>query len=191
MGMDSRGKILKILINNDFFNDPDEIRKLALECDYDSSKEDWETKWKRNCVGERTNKLNLDEINNQIIKIVTTFYDFDISDCIGYQSHFHIQHSQNSNVEYFEHIKLHRDSLHKNGYAGLIYLTPNAPKDGGTLIVDGANAKFINIDNVYNRLVCYPSFLIHGINKIFGDCRSNGRLTLVFFFRSDKIMEHR
>ena len=69
MGMDSRGKILKILINNDFFNDPDEIRKLALECDYDSSKEDWETKWKRNWVGERTNKLNLDEINNQIIKI--------------------------------------------------------------------------------------------------------------------------
>ena len=47
----------------------DEIRKLALECDYDSSKEDWETKWKRNWVGERTNKLNLDEINNQIINL--------------------------------------------------------------------------------------------------------------------------
>ena len=191
MGMGSGGKILKILMNNDFFNDPDEIRKLALEYDYESSKDTWHTKWKRNWFGERTKKLDIDEINNQIIKIVTTFYNFDISQCSGYQSHFHLQHSQNSNVEYLDHIKLHRDSLHKNGYAGLIYLTPNAPKDGGTLIVDGENAKFINIDNVYNRLVCYPSFLIHGINKLFGDCRSNGRLTLVFFFHGNQLLEHR
>ena len=188
MGMASRGKILKILINNDFFNDPDEIRNLALGYDYESSKDTWHTQWKKNWIGERTKKLDIDEINK---KTVTTFYNFDMSDCIKYQSHFHILHSHNSNVEYLDHIKLHRDSKHKNSYAGLIYLTPNAPKDSGTLIVDGENAKVINIDNLYNRLICYPSFLIHGTNDLFGDCRSNGRLTLVFFFHSNQLLEYR
>lgn len=96
-------------------------------------------------------------------------------------------------------------------YAGLIYLTPNAPYDSGTRMaaykknrvrhcsdprimdcfnqitfLDGTLYEDVDIvGNVYNRLVIYDGGLIHAAYQYFGDCLDNCRLWHMFFFDAE------
>jgi hypothetical protein len=90
-------------------------------------------------------------------------------------------------------------------WAGILYLTPNAPLEAGTGIFrhkltqtfTGPN---LNIDakdetqwelitmigNVYNRLVLYNGKMFHrSLISGFGNSKETGRLTQVFFFNID------
>ena len=58
---------------------------------------------------------------------------------------------------------------------------PNPPKGTGTSILDGENNKIIQVENVYNRLVCYPGTSIHAPTNLFGDTMKDGRMTFTFF----------
>lgn len=92
-------------------------------------------------------------------------------------------------------------------WAGILYLTPNAPVDAGTgifrhkptQIYTGPNPTIdakdeeqweliTTIGNVYNRLVLYNGKMFHrSLVSGFGDSKETGRLTQVFFFNtSDK-----
>lgn len=90
-------------------------------------------------------------------------------------------------------------------WAGVLYLTPNAPIEAGTAIYrhkqtgiykGPSNASNDNIDdwemitmigNVYNRLVIYKGDLYHrSILPGFGSSIETARMTQVFFFNTDK-----
>lgn len=104
-------------------------------------------------------------------------------------------------------IPYHSDS---QSYAGVLFLTPNAPLESGTsffkgkrsglrrrskdtdlmALTFGADAEFdrslwIEVDrvaNIYNRLILFDAHLAHGASAYFGDSLINGRLFQNFFF---------
>ena len=85
-------------------------------------------------------------------------------------------------------------------WASVLYLTPNAPIESGTLLFKADNESMMKIrseekqqvdidiiagiSNVYNRLVVFRGKDIPHRSNVagFGDCLENGRLTQVFFF---------
>ena len=100
-----------------------------------------------------------------------------------------------------------------NNWAGVIYLTPDAPLRSGTAfykLYDGTtckkdmeildNKKDIDIcsqdltkwaevdkvGNVFNRLILFNSNRFHMSMDYFGDTKENGRLFQVFFFSTEK-----
>ena len=106
---------------------------------------------------------------------------------------------------------IHNDGW--NNWAGVLYLTPNAPVNSGTGIyrfkdgtrnVDEAeargNIKIIDensqdytkwelvdkVGNVFNRLVLFNSNQYHASMDYFGTNKENGRLFQVFFFSTEK-----
>jgi len=100
---------------------------------------------------------------------------------------------------------------HSDGqtYAGVIFLTPNAPGSAGTQFfrskdgirkTDDSNysdvfkggyydsTRFEKMDvvgNVYNRLVLFDAKLIHAADTYFGKEKEDGRLIQLFFFDLD------
>jgi len=75
---------------------------------------------------------------------------------------------------------IHKDDTE---WAGVLYLTPDAPIDSGTGIFNQDKELITMIGNVYNRLVLYRGNLLHrSIVSGFGDSVYNGRLTQVLFF---------
>ena len=80
-------------------------------------------------------------------------------------------------------------------WSGVLYLTPNAPIDSGTILFkegtkpdpdkDDYNSLLTDtVGNVYNRLILFRGKLLpHRSNKTgFGDCLENGRLSQHLFF---------
>ena len=69
--------------------------------------------------------------------------------------------------------------------AGLVYLTPDAPLDGGTLFYrENGPGDFEVTDvvsNQYNRLVLFDTQIPHKSNRYFGQGKADGRLTMPFF----------
>jgi len=79
--------------------------------------------------------------------------------------------------------------IHKDDcdWAGVLYLTPNAPINSGTGIFDCNDNLVTMVGNLYNRMVFYRGDLYHrSIVPGFGDCMDNGRLTQVLFFDEEK-----
>ena len=72
-------------------------------------------------------------------------------------------------------------------WAGVLYLTPNAPQEAGTgIFTEPRPGEFELQDaiaNKYNRLVLYRGDLLHrSLLSGFGNSVETGRLTQVFFF---------
>jgi hypothetical protein len=94
-------------------------------------------------------------------------------------------------------------------YAGIIFLTPDAPPQCGTSFfrskktqdrvvpvshpnfqqvfqggfLDSTNFDLIDkVGNVYNRLVIFHGHMIHSASEYFGQSKENGRLFQIFFF---------
>jgi hypothetical protein len=75
-------------------------------------------------------------------------------------------------------------------WAGVLYLTPNAPQEAGTgIFTETKPGEFELQDaiaNKYNRLVLYRGDLLHrSLLSGFGNSVETGRLTQVFFFDID------
>jgi len=99
-------------------------------------------------------------------------------------------------------------------YAGIIYLTPDAPPDTGTTFfrskvtknkkVDGDyndvfktgvldSTQFEVVDvvgNVYNRLILFDAQMIHAASEYFGNTLETGRLFQIFFFDLGEPTDH-
>jgi hypothetical protein len=91
-------------------------------------------------------------------------------------------------------------------WAGVCYLTPDAPLSGGTGIYrhkatgeyrrttedqhegyDYTKWELVDrVGNKYNRLVIYRGDLFHASLDYFGDNLQNGRLFQTFFFNTEK-----
>lgn len=181
---------LNLIIVDDFYNDPDKIRSIALSSDFSG---------RGNYPGRRTQPYLNDEITRAIPELIgesILAWDEDIA---------------NGSFQYTtcrDRTWIHAD-LH-NSWAGVLYLTPNAPSSGGTGFYKHVQTGFCyypetedlreqcdrdsqdytrwerldNVANVYNRLILFNAKRFHASQDYFGHDVSDGRLFQTFFFNT-------
>ena len=178
---------------DNFYKDPDSVRKFALEQDYQIN-EDGEQGY----IGRRTKQQFLfpglkEEFERIVGHKITRWED----------------HGMNGRFQYAkagEPLVYHCDD---QTWAGMIYLTPGAPYQCGTTTYalkgtdirhkshpeiyrcfhpDSRNfdkTPFETVDvfgNVYNRLVIFNARYLHSASEYFGFNQENSRLWHMFFF---------
>jgi hypothetical protein len=184
-----------VIITDDFYTNPLEVRQFALGQEF---------KVRGNYPGARTEPMVNDSIRDTIQALVLnaggriTSFPND-----GYNGSFQITYA-------WEKSWIHADSF--NTWAGICYLTPNAPLTGGTATyrhkptgayfstelndeqakdadADGSDVtKWETVDtfgNVFNRLVLYRGKAYHMSRDYFGRTLENCRLFQVFFFDTE------
>ena len=176
-----------IIVVDDVYDNVEEVREFALSQAFDQF---------GNYPGARTaNFLNegiQELIQFEIGEMVVDWHPMQYSGC------FQIT-TADSHKSW-----IHHDA--DNNWAGVIYLTPNAPITGGTgffkskidgsLVSTGQNFsrddvndmskwdKVVEVGNIYNRLVLFRGNQWHTSLEYFGDSLETGRLTQVFFFNT-------
>ena len=115
--------MIPITIIDNFFETPELIRNFALSCNFE--------KTEANYPGLRTkliNDLNLELFNLFIRKIYNIFFNETDKINIFCDSHFQLIDNK------YEKGWFHIDNISEWHIAGVIYLNPNAPLNGGTII---------------------------------------------------------
>ena len=174
---------MNLLIKDNFFTNPDVLRRMALDCNYiDSEKVKVDVGWR----GYRTDEFDVVD-NEHLITASEKVRQAVCKHCKleGYSisSHFHLSHiGTKKTLEDFENKKYHFD---QSEYAGIVYLKPSPPRGTGTSILDGAKNSIRTIRNRYNRLLAYPAHHIHAPTNLFGEDFYTGRMTLTFFMSKD------
>ena len=173
---------------DNFYDEPDKVRELALNQTFEFHP--------NNHKGKRTEKVFLfdglketfESILNQKIK---NWNNYPVNGCFqicigGDQLVYHVDLQE---------------------YAGIIFLTPDAPPSSGTSFYRSKYTKktkvgskgdeivfkngFLDctefelvdtVGNVYNRLVLFDAQMIHAASTYFGNNLENGRLFQMFFF---------
>lgn len=186
-------KMPGVWIVDDFYVDPDAVRNFALSQEYEVSHNG-----EYGYIGRRTAKQFLfPTLKGEFEKI------------IGRKITRWEEHGMNGRFQYCiagEPLVYHCDN---QSWAGMLYLTPNAPYQSGTATYalkgtdirhvshpkimacfdpesrnfDGT--KFETVDlfgNVYNRLVIFNAGYLHSARDYFGFNQNNGRLWQMFFF---------
>lgn len=175
---------LNLVIAENFYDDPDSVRAMALNLPFDV---------KGNYPGARTAPMLNDSIKNAISHLVTAAGPVINwhEDC-GYTGSFQL-------CTAYDRTWIHADSF--NTWAGVCYLTPNAPVSGGTSLYRHkatGNREKIDTDyesydytkwdevdrigNIYNRIILYRGNLFHASVDYFGSTFEDGRLFQTFFF---------
>ena len=177
---------LNTLIIDDFLDDPDQIRNLVID-----SKVPFEKTGEVPHPGKRTVPTSDPDYKNMIVAKLHEVLPFKIK--------------MRPNFSFSYQLCLSHDEtwvhLDPSDWTGVLYLTPNAPIESGTLFFkedvelvkrlrapEGFGNMGVDlistVGNVYNRLVLWRgSEIPHRSNMTgFGDCLENGRLTQVFFF---------
>lgn len=174
-----------VIITDDFYSNPDSVRDFALKQDFAV---------RGNFPGNRTDTFLTDDVKVTVQNIVHVAAG-EVTDWHahpGLTGCFEIATALNRSW-------IHTD--HHNTWAGVCYLTPDAPHTGGTGLfrhkASGATmshelaeyesqdmTKWDLVDvigNKYNRLVMYRSDLFHTSLDYFGSDLHNGRLFQLFF----------
>lgn len=198
--------MIDILVKDDYFENPDEIREIALSYKnyrIDNGNDGPGSGWR----GQRTlpfRKLKDQHCAccNQLITSYTPTDEFIIKEskkifdiCDEYFK-FTEKCSEEMTITSFFHIttketrkaypdwqnRFHKDQ--NSPVAGVVYLNPEAPLNAGTTILDSDRNQFVNVENKYNRLVAYDGFRVHALSDVFGDSKETGRMTLTFFIHT-------
>jgi hypothetical protein len=182
-----------ILIKDNFFTNPDEIRNKALSVDYkeprkvfysltnNNEKLDFVEGWR----GFRCEiKSEENSIKQNILNLIISHYKLKGKYNIDLYYHYTLEKTKETCFPSFDSYKYHTDI---DLYAGVVYLYPNPPQNSGTTIF--YNGKKKHIENIFNRLICYPCNLLHGPTDLFGVDIFTGRLTLTFFISVDSNMQ--
>jgi hypothetical protein len=198
-----RNPSCSLIIIDNFYTNPYETRNFILTQEFSV---------KGNYPGLRTQSFANMELKNAIQKYVEPFS--------GKITHFLIPQENSDNTEIYNgsfQIATSRDRswVHIDGYnnwAGVLYLTPDAPVTSGTSFYrfhDGTSCerdmnilknkdqidmysqdltKWIKVDtvgNVFNRLILFNSKLFHMSMDYFGVNKEDSRLFQVFFFSTE------
>ena len=162
-----------IVIDN-FLENPDRIREDGLELDY--------TKAQPNSLGWKGFRC-----------LCTNMVDLELNELIQNKLNELDEKFVGSQLRCFFHYTLNEDmssTVHTDGifdYAGVLYLTPNPPSNSGTVFYNDNKEEIDYVDNVYNRLIIYPSNIPHRIKESFGDNINNGRLVYTVFLSVNKL----
>ena len=164
-----------------FFINPDKVRKKVLDLKYQQPTK--HNNWhgiRADLTYRVIGGVDLEQkIYEEILNVMpdVTYFEMDIF--------FHILP---------EYVRTHfKDSLFENStkhydnsfctFAGVIYLTPNPPKNSGTSFFDDDGNKIEEAENIYNTMILYPANILHGPTNPFGDTMENSRLTITFFLK--------
>jgi hypothetical protein len=176
------------MIIDDFYRDPDYVRKFALQQEFSVA---------GNFPGKRTRSFFTEDVKSAIEhymhfagKITNTYENS------GYTGAFQLATAM-------DRTWIHSDPY--NMWAGVCYLTPDAPASSGTGLyrhkATGHHRRidtdydsydytkwdlFDRIGNKYNRLIIYRGDLFHASLDYFGNSLENGRLFQTFFFDTEK-----
>lgn len=178
---------LELMIIDNFYTNPDSVRNFALAQPFDVT---------GNYPGKRTTPYLPQDVKDAIqywmnpVGEITDWFEGQ-----GYTGAFQIATAS-------DRTWIHAD--HYNQWAGVCYLTPDAPYTGGTgLYRHKETGEFSRIDdnhegydytkwdlfdrigNKYNRLILYRGDLFHASLDYFGDSLQNGRLFQTFFFNTN------
>lgn len=181
-----------MIVVDNFYGNVDGVRSFALSQPFDV---------RGNYPGARTKTFINEDVKNAIKGVVwsagggvTNWFEQD-----GLTGSFQIAVAQ-------DRTWIHADNF--NTWAGVCYLTPNAPHTAGTGLFRhretgrtrplGRDDKTVyegydytkwdmydRVGNVYNRLILYRGDLFHASLDYFGDNLHNGRLFQVFFFNTE------
>lgn len=182
---------LELMIIDNFYINPDNVRAFALSQDFNIT---------GNFPGVRTKPYLPDDVKQAIQLCVKNLAGnvtnwFDGTEHQGYSGAFQLT---TANDRTWIHADYYSD------WAGVCYLTPNAPTSGGTGLyrhkTTGEYKKVNNdhngydyttwelvdvVGNKYNRLVLYRGNSFHASLDYFGDNAQNGRLFQTFFFNTE------
>lgn len=197
----------KIIIVDDFYPDPDTIRKYALNAEY-------EKRDGKNWPGrDSINEFHINGLTDQISSIVGEPL---ITKSCNKCSYFRISKENEYGTQ-----DIHFDPNPSLIWAGVCYLTPIENLQGGTKFwrhteygweqspsleegtkrgisnvqemkkffeTDGKDhTKWTEVMNVpfrYNRLILFRPWLFHSNGELFGTTNENARLVQLFFFHS-------
>lgn len=160
---------------DNFFNNVDDIRNIALSLEYQKSSD--KTGWK----GFRK-KVENDSINqyikSKIIELDDSFKNLDLN------IFFHYTTDETKKiVDNFDKNRLHKDLTE---WAGVIYLFPTPKPNSGTTLHSNDGSVIHNIENKYNRFIFYKGDILHGVLDTFGNDINDGRLTITIFGNNKK-----
>lgn len=178
---------LESLVIDNFYSNPDIVRDFALSQEFSV---------KGNYPGSRTKSFLTPDVKELIQLAIeplagkVTNWNDD-----SYSGAFQL-------TTCFDRTWIHADTF--NTWAGVLYLTPNAPLSGGTGLFKhkktdqygGENDKnghdYTEWDlvdrfaNKYNRLIMYRADLYHASLDYFGTSNADGRLFQVFFLNTER-----
>lgn len=183
--------IINAFVVDAFYNNPDEVRDFALAQDFNVT---------GNYPGARTKSFATDSIKETIQAIVgpqagkITYWPD------GYNGAYQITTARDRSW-------IHAD--HGTKWAGVVYLTPNAPLSSGTGFFrhketgltwsqDGKGIwnnhaqdmtkweMVSSVGNIYNRLILYRGKQFHSSLDYFGSSLQDGRLFQTFFFSTEE-----
>ncbi len=201
-------KLYPVTVVDNFYENPDAIRKFALAQKYKFCHERPDISYVY--PGSRTlDVFDLDvELHEKICKKLVSIFHNTEHDYMRWA----ISTSFQSVTEEFGKGVLHTDT--NTIFAAVLFLTPNAPLNSGTSLFK-KNEKFnqekysraleqndtlfksgkkvmstdyhsmfdevVRVNNVYNTLILYEGDTFHAANKFFGNSLKNSRLAQVFF----------
>jgi hypothetical protein len=182
---------VSLIIVDNFYNNPGDVRKFALSQEFSVT---------GNYPGARTQPFITEDVqkaiefNMQFAGKITDWLNHTPES--SYSGAFQIATAK-------DRTWIHAD--HHNMWAGVCYLTPDAPHTSGTALYrhketgqysrinddyDGYDYtkwdKFDVVGNRFNRLVIYRGDLFHASLDYFGDNAQNGRLFQTFFFNTER-----
>lgn len=195
-----------LIVIDNFYENPYETRNYILTQDF---------KVRGNYPGQRTisyaNQHLKDIIQEYVMPFAGKIIDFPMPDDTNkdnnsiYNGAFQYTTSRDRSW-------IHMDGF--NNWAGVLYMTPNAPLTSGTgfykfndgtfcekdqIILDNKKetdnfsqdlTKWEQVDkvgNIFNRLILFDSKRFHMSMDYFGDSKENGRLFQVFFFSTERL----
>jgi hypothetical protein len=201
----TRGPSCDLIVIDNFYNNPYDTRDYILSQEFSV---------RGNYPGQRTISYASQELKEIIQKYIEPFsgkiIDFPIPNEDGSNS----DKIYNGSFQYTtsrDRSWIHIDGF--NNWAGVLYLTPNAPLSSGTAFYKFHDGTFCKRDmeilenkletdkfsqdltkwkmvdqvgNVFNRLILFNSNRFHMSMDYFGDSKENGRLFQVFFFSTEK-----
>jgi hypothetical protein len=179
-----------VIIIDDFYKNPKQVREFALSQNFNVE---------GNFPGLRTKEFLPESTKSYISEFVKPFSGKFIGFSKMYSGSFQIATAK-------DRTWIHADRHNK--WAGVCYLTPDAPHTAGTgLFRHKATGAFCNselpkniniegydytkwdlidiIGNKFNRLILYRGDLFHASLNYFGDTNENGRLFQLFFFDTE------
>mgnify|MGYP003645138758 CR=1 FL=1 len=188
------------MVLDDFYENPMAVREWVLQQEFPIV---------GNYPGKRTQSFASEEIRQHLEKFVRPLTG-DITSWSDKENYFNangcFQYTLENDVSW-----MHTDD-NVTDWAGVLYLTPDAPLDSGTGLYrfnDGTrfaaesdethmglihqNAGNMDaweivdqIGNVFNRLILFNAQHWHRSMEYFGDSKENGRLFQLFFFSTEQ-----
>lgn len=211
LGLPSGMRVQDVIIVDNFYEDPDAVRRYALELEYvpyavNRGEPFWYSsalEVKENPLKGKGVRLANDQIKQRLAEIIRSPIDDKTWETAGdgWNGAFHYKlRSPFPGATSQIHNHAGRDSDVSEGWSGLVYLTKGPKSSAGTSIWRHKETGMcyshdsvytlnhdefelvMDVENRYNRLVLFYASIFHVGEEGFGNCIEIARLFQTFFF---------